>query len=445
MQRMEAILSPVARSHGGVSLPHLKHTAELETQVMPPPETVTLAMQQHIGVPCEPLVKAGDAVFVGTKIADSPKRICAPVHSSVSGTVTGFREVLLPSGQSCNAVVIASDGKMTPDGELHPVKVETEDDLVAAARECGLVGLGGAGFPTHVKLSRAPGVKLDTLVINAAECEPFLTADYRECLEHADDIREGVYLLKQLMGFEKVILGIEDNKPKAFEVLRSIATDPRDAKNEVHLMRLPSSYPQGAEKIIIYSATGRRLPLGRLPADVGCVVMNVTTLSTLARYLRTGMPLVTRRLTVDGPGVARPANLLVPLGVSCSDVLDFCGGLTENATELFWGGPMMGLSIADLTAPVLKQNNGIVALTGAYPAPSACIRCGRCAAACPMQLTPAAIEAAMQHPDVEQLQALYTNYCIECGSCSFVCPAKRPLTQTMRLAKSHLRRNPDNA
>ncbi len=441
MKPMEAILSPVARTVGGVQLPHFKQTAELETAVMPPPEKVTLAMLQHIGAPCEPLVKVGDVVFVGTKIADSPQRVCAPIHSSVSGTVTGFREVLLPSGQTTNAIEIASDGLMTPDPDLHPIQVETEDELVAAARECGLVGLGGAGFPTHIKLSRAPDVKLDTLIINAAECEPYITADYRECLEHPDDIREGVYLLKQLMGFERVILGIEDNKPKAFDVLKSIATDERDRKNEVHLMRLPSHYPQGAEKVILYAATGRKLPLGRLPADVGCIVMNVTTLSVFARYLRTGMPLVSKRLTVAGPGVGVARNCMVPLGASAQDVLAFCGGLRSKATEVFWGGPMMGLDIADLSAPVLKQNNAIVALTGGWPEPSPCIRCGRCSAACPMKLMPAAIETAMKRPDAEKLRQLHADYCIECGCCSYICPAKRPLTQTVRLAKSHLRRS----
>lgn len=442
MQRTEEILTPVKKIRGGVSLPHHKNTADAVSTVMPPPAQVIIPMQQHIGAPCVPCVKKGDTVYVGTKIGDSDKFISAPIHSSVSGTVSSIGSVLLPSGQKCDAVIIDSDGLMTHDPGLAPVRVETREELVKAARDSGLVGLGGAGFPAHVKLNISPDKAPDTLIINCAECEPYITSDYRECMENTENILEGVYRLKQIMDFKQVIICVENNKPKAIEALYAIAADKRDKDNSVRLLRLKSHYPQGAEKVLIYSATGRKLPLGKLPVDIGCVVMNITSVSFLNKYINTGVPLVSKLITVDGGAVAEPQNVIVPIGTRVKDVIEFCGGYKTAAKKILYGGPMMGTAILDTEMPVLKQNNAILVLdrkqadkTREQP----CIRCGRCAAVCPMGLMPLEIEPALRVGDIDRVKALYADYCMECGCCSYVCPSKRHLTQVMRLAKGELK------
>lgn len=441
MKKRESILRPRGRVRGGAKLPHEKRTAEMESVVLPTPEEVIISMQQHIGAPCEPIVKKGDKVFVGTKIGDSNAFVSAPIHSSVSGEVTAITTIRLPAGNEVQAVVIRSDGEMKPDPTLVPIKVETAEELVAAARNCGLVGLGGAGFPAHIKLNPSADKPLDTLIINGAECEPFITADYRECMENPEDILGGVYLVKKLLGIKNVIICVEDNKPKAIETLYNIAADKKDTDDSVKLMKLKSRYPQGAEKVLIYSATKRKLSLGKLPSDIGCIVMNVTSISFLYRYLRTGMPLVTKRITVDGNAITKPQNLIVPIGTPISYVLEYCGA--ENPEKIMMGGPMMGLAIYDSSLPVLKQNNAVLAFSGdaaKTKQTTDCIRCGRCMRACPMNLTPAKVEGELKKPSVEVLNKLNVMYCIECGSCAFACPAGRPLTAAMRLAKNEVKK-----
>lgn len=442
MEKTEPILRPFKNIRGGATLPHNKTTAESAAVIMPPPEKVVIPMQQHIGAPCVPCVKKGDAVFVGTKVGDSEKFISAPIHSSVSGTVTGITQVCLPSGQRCDAVEIESDGNMTADPMLSPIKVETPEDLAKAARDSGLVGLGGAGFPAHVKLKINPECPPDVLIVNGAECEPFITSDYRECLESGEHILNGIYLIKKILGIKKVIIAVENNKPRAIELLYSMAADKRDINNEVQLMKLHSHYPQGAEKVLIYTATGRKVPLGKLPADVGCIVMNVTSISTLNKYITTGMPLVSKTVTVDGRAIRNPQNVVVPIGTSVKEVIDFCGGFKSPAKKVLAGGPMMGTAIIDLSLPVMKQNNSILALDRRQTdrgTEQPCIRCGRCAAACPMSLQPLEIEPALKNGNTELIKNLHADYCIECGSCAFSCPSKRPLTQVMRLAKGELK------
>lgn len=441
MSKQEKILKPVGKIRGGARLPHYKKTAETESVILAPPEKVVISMSQHIGAPCEPTVKAGDKVFVGTVIGDSDAFVSAPIHSSVSGEVTEITTIRMPAGNEVKAVVIASDGEMTPDPEIKPPKVETVEDLLAAARASGLVGLGGAGFPAHVKLKPSEDKPIDTLIINGAECEPFITADYRECMENPNDILGGVYLLKNLLGIEKVIIGVEDNKPKAIKTLHEIASHEQDVEDTVKLMKLKSRYPQGAEKVLIYSATKRKLPLGKLPADIGCIVMNITSIAFLYRYIKTGMPLVTKRITVDGNAITEPKNLIVPIGTPIEHVLDYCKA--ENPEKVMMGGPMMGIAVYDTSLPILKQNNAILAFSGkqAQSKPTTdCIRCGRCMRACPMSLTPAAVDFAVKNPKAEELNALNVMYCMECGSCAFACPAGRPLTAVMRLAKNEVRK-----
>ncbi|MBR3967988.1 MAG: electron transport complex subunit RsxC [Clostridia bacterium] len=441
MKLPESILRPVKLIRGGMHLEHHKNTAECETVVMPAPKTVYIPLSQHIGAPATPVVKKGDSVFVGTLIGEANGFVSAPVHSSVSGTVTDVKDLTIGNGTLQKYVIIESDGKMEKDPSLKPFKVKKFSDLAEAAKLCGLVGLGGAGFPTHVKLSPSKDVKIDTLIINAAECEPYITSDYRECVEGLNDVIEGVYLIKKKLGIEKVVIGVEKNKPIAIELLMHVAADHRDHDDSVKVMKLPAKYPQGAEKVIIYSATGRKLPAGKLPSDVGCIVMNVTSVATLYRFITTGMPLVSKRITVDGTAVSEPKNVIVPIGTPINEILDFVGVDIENTDRILMGGPMMGNPVVSDQSVLEKRNNAILAMRDPKPQmQTACIRCGRCADTCPMSLYPAMVETALRVKDKDALNSLNINYCMECGCCSYVCPAKRPLTQIMRTAKAEIRR-----
>ena len=441
MKLPESILRPVKMIRGGMHLDHQKNTSEIDSVIMPAPATVYIPMSQHIGAPANPIVKKGDAVFVGTVIGEAGGFVSAPVHSSVSGTVTDVKDLTIGNGTLQKYVIIESDGKMEKDPALKPFKVKTSADLAEAAKQCGLVGLGGAGFPTHVKLSPSKDAVIDTLVINAAECEPYITSDYRECMENFNDVIEGIYLIKEKLALQKVVICVEKNKPLAIEKLMQVAADYRDADDKVKVMKLPSKYPQGAEKVIIYSATGRKLPAGKLPSDVGCIVMNVTSVATLYRFITTGMPLTYKRITVDGTAVQEPKNVIVPIGTPIKDILDFIGVDTEEVDRILMGGPMMGNPVVSEQSVLEKRNNAILAMRDAKPQPqTACIRCGRCADTCPMGLYPAMVETALRTKNYESLNSLNTNYCMECGCCSYMCPAKRPLTQVMRTAKAEIRR-----
>lgn len=422
----------------GADVPHRKHTAEMATVHMPLPGKVIIPMQQHLGAPCLPLVKTGDRVFVGQKIGDSDQLISAPIHSSVSGTVTRVGPVALPFQNGVTAVTIEPDGQQTPDPGIGPVEVNTREELIGAARDCGLVGLGGAGFPTHVKLNPPKGSEIDTLIINGAECEPYITADYREIMENSWDILSGVYTVSQMLGIKRTIIAIEDNKPDAIKILSDIANSSADTGDRVTIQVLKSRYPQGAEKVLIAETTGREVPRGKLPSDVGVVVMNVTSIAFLARYLKTGMPLISKRITVDGGAVARPQNLEVAIGTPVEEILAFCGADMEQTAQVLMGGPMMGLALVDGQIPLLKQNNALLALTRkeALPGePTACIRCGKCVEACPMRLMPTSIVREFKAGNVEGLDRLSVMTCMECGTCSYVCPAHIPLVQNIKLAK----------
>ena len=304
------------------------------------------------------------------------------------------------------------------------------------------MGLGGAGFPSFVKLTVSPDKPVDTLIVNAAECEPFITVDYRECLENSENIMKSVDTLGRLYGFKRIVIAVEDNKPKAIRILKEIADrDIRDG-NVVRLMALKSRYPQGAEKMMVLSATGRVVPKGKLPADVGCIVMNVASVAFVARYLQTGKPLISRSVTVSGDCIKNPANVRVPVGVSMREIIDFCGGFTEPPAKILSGGPMMGTAIVNTDVPLLKSNNAVLAFSERYlqKKPTAdCIRCGRCHAACPMSLRPTEIEKYALLGDAEALSSLGTQVCMECGSCAYSCPAGKPLVQYMRLAKDVMR------
>lgn len=436
----DGILKAVKQVKGGVLVDHHKDTKDMATVRITPPERVILPMQQHIGAPCSPIVKVGDHVDVGQKIADSDKYVSAPIHASISGKVVSVAEVKVASGKMVPAVTIENDGEMTLCEDIKPPKVENKEDLIKAIRNSGLVGLGGAGFPSHVKFNIPDDKNIDTLIINAAECEPFITVDYRECIENTRNIVDGVYLLKKILGFKNIVIAVEDNKPDAIKILKDIADSHKD--NAVKVMTLKSKYPQGAEKMMVQSVTGRKVPAGKLPADVGCVVANVGSVAFVARHVRTGRPIISRTLTVSGSAIANPMNVRVPVGIEASKVIDFCGGFKKEPVKIIAGGPMMGTALIDTNVPILKSNNALLAFADEVVTNKkerACIHCGRCADACPMSLIPTDIEALAMKKDAEALAKAGITVCMECGSCSFSCPAGKPLVQYMRLAKDVLR------
>ncbi|MBS4785672.1 MAG: electron transport complex subunit RsxC [Clostridiales bacterium] len=425
-----------SKSLSGVKVPHSKNTADVETVVMPVPDKVVIPMKQHMGRECVPTVKLTDLVKVGQVIGDTDAFIGAPIHSSVSGKVTKIDDILATDGSSMKAVVIETDKLQEVDESVKAPEVTDLKSFAEAIRRSGLVGLGGAGFPTHVKLVPQNLDEVTTLLVNGAECEPFITADNRAMLEDTDDIAEGIRLVKQYMNLSTVIIGVEDNKPQAIQKLQSAVSGVEGAS----VKALKAQYPQGGEKVLIYECTGKIVPEGKLPSDVGCVVMNVSTIAFIAKYLRTGMPLVTKRVTVDGDAIAEPKNVEVAIGTSFGDVIDFCGGFKTEPKKVIMGGPMMGFAVPNLDIPVMKNNNAILAFTaakaaGAEKPESPCIRCARCVNACPFDLMPAAIEKAYKAGNIDALKALKVNLCMECGCCSYVCPAKRNLVTVNRLAK----------
>ena len=426
------------RTKGGVHAPHNKNTAHKESLVMPVPAMVALPMTQHIGAPCKPTVKVGDTVDVGQQIAGSDAFVSAPIHASVSGKVKKIDKITMPDGSKVDAVFIESDGEQRLSPDIKPPQVDTLSDLITAVRSSGLVGLGGAGFPTAVKLNIPSDKNVDTLIINVAECEPYITSDHREILENSWDVIAGIHTVKEFLDIHRVIIGIENNKPDAIKALREIADNSHDIDDEIRVLPLKASYPQGAEKVLIKACTGREVPVGGLPSDAGCLVMNVGSVAVIARYLKTGVPLVSRRLTVDGGCIENPTNVIVPIGTPIKDVIDFVGGYKEQPYKLIMGGPMMGISLPNDDLYVLKQNNAILALSekeARFNEPTACIRCGKCLDACPMRLQPLELANAANRGDLDALNFYNAMNCMECGCCSFTCPAKRHLVQNIRLGK----------
>ncbi len=434
-----AVFKKLVRSACGAHVPHNKNTENLETVKMPVPAKVYIPMSQHIGAPAKVVVKKGDAVKVGTVVGEAGGFISAPIHSSVSGKVVAVEETLFSNGQKVQTVVIETDGEQTVCDCVKAPEVTDHASFVAAIKASGLVGLGGAGFPTGVKLDPQNLSEVNTLCINAAECEPFITADYREMMECGEDVVEGAQLVKKYLDLSKVIIGIEKNKPAAIAKMKELCK----GLEGFTVCELPSVYPQGAEKTLIESATGLEVPQGALPSAVGCIVMNVASVGFVARYIKTGMPLVTKRLTVDGDAVAEPKNVEVVIGTPTKEVIEFCGGYKTEPGKIISGGPMMGAAVMNDELPVMKQNNAILVFgkeAAKLPKASACIRCGRCVEACPMGLSPVEIALALNSKDAEEIKALSVDLCMACGSCSFVCPAKRPVAQTMAEAKDFVRK-----
>ncbi len=427
---------------GKTRLPHKKATAHSRAVRMTPPAEVLILLSQHIGAPATPIVRVGDTVKVGQKIAEASGYVSSPVYASVSGTVAKIEPYLTSGGRTVDAIRIASDGQMTPDEKLAPPSVSDFDGFSAAVRESGLVGLGGAGFPTQVKLDAVKKGLIDTVIINAAECEPYITSDTHTMLFESGYVYRGMKLLMTYVPAKKFLIGIEKNKPDAIAKMEEIFS----SEAKVRVVSLPDTYPQGGEKILIYNTTGRVVPEGKLPADVGALVINITSLAFLAKYFESGMPLVEKCVTVDGSAVKEPKNVIVPVGASIGDVIEFAGGTSKPVGKILLGGPMMGVAVCSTLDPVLKTTNALTVLDtkdARLPESTACIHCGRCVDNCPMHLNPTLYARAMNIEDAAdraaRLEEAKINLCIECGCCSYVCPAKRPLVATNRLAKAALR------
>lgn len=427
------MLNKLKRAALGAHTPHDKATAASKPVPMPLPAQVRILMSQHIGAPAKVLVKKGAEVKVGTLIGEAGGFVSANIHSSVSGTVAAVEPFRLSSGKLCDSVVIKTDGQQTVDPAVAPPVVTDKASFLAAVRASGLVGLGGAGFPADVKLQ--PKNPVDTLLINASECEVWLTSDTQEMLNCSDDIVRGIQAVLEYTGIPKCIIGIEKNKPECIDLL---CGKTKDIAN-IEVKPLPSVYGTGAELILIEKCLGREVPHGGLPADAGAIVMNVTSVSALGKYLATGMPVVERVITVDGDACAEPKNLIVPVGTAYEDVVA-AAGIKEGVTlgKVVAGGAMMGPAVENLSYPTTKTTSGLILLSDAAAKPETvqpCIRCGRCVEYCPMGLEPVEVNGAYARRDVEELGKLHVDYCFNCGSCSFVCPAKRPCTQMMFLAK----------
>ena len=425
---------------GGI---HPKYNKEMSTKITDfveiKPKQVVIPMVQHIGAPCTPLVNVGDRVLRGQKIGDG-EGLCVPVHASVSGTVIAIEPRPHTNGRMINAVVIENDF-LDEVGPANPItgsldEVET-DTILHNIREAGIVGMGGAAFPGNVKALSAMG-NVDTLIANACECEPYITADDSLLRTQPERVLEGMRIMKRILNPNRLVLAVEDNKAKAIEILRGYQKD----YPEVEIAVLPTRYPQGAEKQLIQALTGREVEPGKLPVSVGCAVFNVSTYAAIYRAVREGIPLTKRIVTISGEAIAQPQNFYVRIGTSFHDLIEVAGGLHDKTERVISGGPMMGFAQSDLAVPVVKATNSILCLlkdlNGAADNP-VCIRCGKCVDACPMRLQPLYLYRFQKAGNLKELERLNLMDCIECGSCSFTCPGKLPLVERFRKGKQMLR------
>ena len=419
---------------GGI---HPKYNKEMSTKVTEfqtvIPKQVVIPLLQHIGAPCTPLVKVGDRVLRGQKIGDGQGQ-CVPVHASVSGTVIAIEPRPHTSGRMVEAVVIENDFQ---DETAEPVIPETPDEILHAIREAGIVGMGGAAFPGNVKALSAMG-NVDTLIANACECEPYITADDSLLRTQPEQVLNGMRILGDLLHAKRIVLAVEDNKKEAIaKVSALLANDP-----EITLAVLPTRYPQGAEKQLIQSITGRQVPGGQLPVSVGCAVFNVSTFAAIHRAVEQGLPLTERIVTISGEAIAEPQNFIVRIGTTFHDLIEVAGGLHDKTERVISGGPMMGFAQSDLSVPVIKATNSILCLlkdeNGAAENP-VCLRCGKCVGVCPMRLQPLYMYRFVNAERLDELKRLNLMDCIECGSCAFTCPGKLPLVEVFRKGKRILK------
>lgn len=422
----------------GIKIPHLKNTADSVPVRIPVPKTVTIPMSMHIGKPAEILVKRGDTVKVGQLIGKADGFVSAHVHSSVSGTVAKTEQRISSNGSKIECAVIDTDGKQELSENIKPPSVNDFDSFINAVKESGVVGLGGAGFPSFVKLKIDDLAKIQAVVINAAECEPYITSDTRTMLDKTDFIFKGISAMKKYMNIRQFVIGIETNKPAAIQKMQELSQ--KEPCVKVHV--LPSMYPQGGEKVLVYNTLKKIIPRGCLPIEVGVIVINITTLAFIGEYLETGIPLIEKCITVDGSAVKEPKNVIAPVGTHLSDLIEGAGGLKCEPAKILYGGPMMGIAVPSMDEPVLKNTNAVIFMDkkeAALKKTTACINCGACLSHCPFRLEPRSIARAYHLGNAEELQKLCVDMCMECGCCSYVCPANRPLVQTNKLAKIKLR------
>lgn len=423
--------------YGGVHPSERKeYTEHLPLVRFPDPEVVVIPLSMHAGAPANPVVQVGDTVKVGQKIGEAAGFISSPVHSSVSGTVTAIETRLHATRGECLSVVIQSDGKNTLHESVQPHKdldSLTPDEIVDIVREAGIVGMGGAGFPTSVKLK--PPKPIDTILLNGCECEPLLTADHRVLLEYADDVIFGLKAIIKTVGAEKGIIVIEDNKPDAIELLQAKTADISD----IDVVVAKTKYPQGAEKMLIKRVMGRQVPRGGLPADVGCVVSNISTTKAIADVIKTGMPLIERVVTVTGERLKKPGNYIVKIGTNTKDLIDYCGGITGDDVTIKAGGPMMGFVLSDTNVPIMKGSNGIIVVDTDHTAEQPCIKCGRCVDVCPMELSPLYYAKYADEQNWQGMKDMNVMDCLECRCCEYICSSKIPLVSKIKAGKNAVR------
>lgn len=440
-------MSWILQIHGGVRLirrkikgvhpPHNKNTDKSQVRILPDPPEVTIPMSMHSGIPARPVVKEGDEVKIGQMIGESAGFVSAPIHASISGKVTRINDRDPATGRKATSITITSDGKQELYEGLKIPQISNLQEFLDTVRDCGAAGLGGAGFPTAAKLTIKDIDKLDYIIINGAECEPYVTSDTRTMVGGAEFVHYGVKLLQEYFKPKKVYICIEDNKQEAISKTKESFKDDQD----VEVVVLPTMYPQGERKVLVYNATGRIVPEGARLTDVGCLVMNCTTITVFARYLKLGIPLVQKVVTIDGTAVKTPRNVLAPIGTPVRALFEFCGGFTKPPKKIIAGGPMMGFALPSLDMPVVKTTNAVLAFSEEdvkVPKMTACIKCGRCINHCPMSLMPVNAETAYKLKKTEQLDKLKVGMCVECGCCAYICPAKRPLVQVMQLSKDLL-------
>lgn len=424
--------------YGGVHpSEHKEYSEHIALERFPDPKIAVISMSQHLGAPAEPIVQVGDTVKVGQKIGEAAGFISAPVHSSVSGTVIAVEPRMHATrGAEVMAVVIESDGKNTLHESVKPNKGYEEltpDEMIDIIREAGIVGMGGAGFPTCVKFK--PAKPVDTILLNGCECEPMLTADHRVLLEFADDIVYGLKAILKTTGAEKGIIVIEDNKPDAIELLQAKTAE----CGNIEVFTARTKYPQGAEKTLIKRVMGRIVPSGGLPADVGVVVSNISTVKAVSDAIQKGMPLIERVATVTGPKIAKPGNYIVKIGTNVKDMIDYCGGVTDKEALIKMGGPMMGFALSDLNVPMMKGSNGIIAIEDVQSEPEACIKCGRCVDVCPMELSPLYFAKYADDENWQGMKDMNVMDCVECRCCEFICSSKIPLVSKIKAGKNAVR------
>lgn len=429
-------MSSNAKHLHSIDAGHYKNTAGCETEVMPIPDIVKISMSQNIGAPCKPLVKKGDEVKVGQLIGDTDAFVSVPVHSSVSGTVTGIETQRSAMGGNDTLVVIEADKKQKLAEGIKAPEITDQPSFVKAVRDSGLVGLGGASFPTHIKFNPKNIDDVHTFIVNGAECEPFITSDHRTMLEDAQQVIDGAQMIMKYLGTEQGYIAIEENKPDAIANFDKMLAE--QGISNIKTFKLQARYPKGAERVLIYEITGKHCDAGVLPADLGVIVSNVTSVAFFGQYLKDGVPLTKKRMTVDGDAVNTPKNIIAPIGTQIHDIMEFCGGYKSAPTKILMGGPMMGRAIFSDKMPIVKNNNALLAFSKSQafiPEETACIHCGRCHVACPFDLLPTGFADAYEQRDAQRLSDLQVMQCMECGSCSFVCPARRPLSFMNKLGK----------